>query len=90
MLRITTEKMTPQWKSTLWLTAGLLLLWAVVTFGLPFFVPVLRFQWLGGPFSFWMTSQGSLLVYLGIVAIYGWAMNRWDAAAVADDLAAHD
>jgi putative solute:sodium symporter small subunit len=82
--------MTRQWKSTLWLTAGLLLLWAVVTFGLPFFAHDLRFSWLGGPFSFWMTAQGSLLAYLGIVAVYGWAMNRWDAAALADDSATHD
>jgi putative solute:sodium symporter small subunit len=79
--------MTRYWKSTLWLTAGLLLLWAVVTFGLPFFVHTLRIQWLGGPFSFWMTAQGSLLVYLTIVAIYGWAMNRWDGAAAPDDRA---
>jgi putative solute:sodium symporter small subunit len=82
--------MTRQWKSTLGLTAGLLLLWALVTFGLPFFVLNLRFQWLGGPFSFWMAAQGSLLVYLAIVAVYGWAMNRWDASAVADPLAPHD
>jgi putative solute:sodium symporter small subunit len=82
--------MTRYWKATLRLTAGLLLLWAVVSFGLPFFVPGMRFQWLGGPFSFWMAAQGSLLAYLGIVAVYGWMMNRWDDAAAADEPALHD
>lgn len=91
MLRTSAAKMTRYWKSTQWLTAGLLLLWAVVTFGLPFFAPDLRFQWLGGPFSFWMAAQGSLLVYLVIVAVYGWVMNRWDAAtAVDNDSGQHD
>jgi putative solute:sodium symporter small subunit len=66
------------------------LLWAVVTFGLPFFVHTLQFQWLGGPFSFWMAAQGSLVVYLAIVAVYGWTMNRWDDATAADVHAPHD
>ncbi len=78
------------WNATLWLTAGLLLVWALVTFGLPFFAHYLRFTWLGGPFSFWMAAQGSLLAYLGIVAVYGWAMNRWDAEALADRSVEHD
>ncbi len=82
--------MTLHWRATLWLTTGLLLVWALVTFGLPFFAHYLRFTWLGGPFSFWMAAQGSLLVYLGIVATYGWVMNRWDITAVTNDLAPHD
>lgn len=55
---------------------GLLLVWAVVTFGVPFFAPYLRFNFFGWPFSFWMAAQGALLVYLAIVAIYSWRMNR--------------
>jgi putative solute:sodium symporter small subunit len=82
--------MTRHWQATLWLTTGLLLVWAVVTFGLPFFSHALRFKWLGGPFSFWMAAQGSLLVYLVIVAVYGWAMNRRDSPAVVDDHTQHE
>jgi putative solute:sodium symporter small subunit len=70
------------------LIALLLLVWVAVTFVVPFFAPNLYFKWLGWPFSFWMAAQGSLLVYLAIVAIYGWAMNRRDAhqpAAVPHD-----
>ncbi len=67
------------WKFNLRLIAALLLLWVLVTFGVPYFSTALHFRWLGGPFSFWMTAQGTLLVYFCIVAVYGWAMNRRDS-----------
>ena len=63
------------------LIAGLLCVWLAVTFIVPYFALDLRFNLLGWPFSFWMTAQGTLLVYLAIVAIYGWVMNRRDARA---------
>jgi putative solute:sodium symporter small subunit len=71
--------MLSYWKLNLLLIASLLLLWAVVTFGVPYFAVSLHFKIFGGPFSFWMAAQGSLLVYLAIVGLYGWAMNRLDA-----------
>ncbi len=64
------------WRRCQQLTLALLLVWAGVTFGVPFFAPYLRFSFFGWPFSFWMAAQGALLVYLAIVAIYGWCMNR--------------
>lgn len=63
--------------------ASLLCVWLAVTFAVPYFALDLRFRILGWPFSFWMTAQGTLLVYLAIVALYGWVMNRRDAQAVA-------
>jgi putative solute:sodium symporter small subunit len=71
--------MSRYWKRNQRLIAGLLLLWAGVTFGVPFFAVHLHFKIWGSPFSFWMAAQGALLVYLAIVAYYGWAMNRLDA-----------
>ena len=76
--------MLSYWKLNLLLIASLLLLWAVVTFGVPYFAVALHFKIFGGPFSFWMAAQGSLLVYLAIVGFYGWAMNRWDAKQLKD------
>lgn len=70
--------MLHHWKLNRRLTAVLLLLWAAVTFGVPYFALDLRFAWFGAPFSFWMTAQGTLLVYLAIVACYGVVMNRMD------------
>lgn len=57
----------------------MLLVWAVVTFGVPYFALHLRFTWFGAPFSLWMTAQGALLVYFLIVACYGITMNRLDS-----------
>jgi putative solute:sodium symporter small subunit len=64
------------WRRSQQLTLVLLLVWAAVTFGPAFLAPYLHFNFFGWPFSFWMAAQGALLVYLAIVAIYGWAMNR--------------
>jgi putative solute:sodium symporter small subunit len=71
--------MSHYWKFNQLLIAGLLTLWAVVTFGVPYFATDLRFKVFGAPFSFWMAAQGALLVYLAIVGFYGWAMNKFDA-----------
>ncbi len=79
-----------RWRYTKRLTAALLLLWAAVSFGVPYFALDLRFNWLGAPFSFWMAAQGALLVYLAIVAVYGLVMNRLDAQQAAGSKAAHE
>lgn len=66
------------WRKTRQLTAGLLLVWFVVSFVVSYFARELDFNFLGWPFSFWMAAQGSLLVYGLIIAGYAWAMNRLD------------
>ncbi len=66
------------WRKTLRLTAVLLLVWFVVSFGVSYYARELDFDFLGWPFSFWMAAQGSLLVYGLIIAYYAWAMNRLD------------
>jgi putative solute:sodium symporter small subunit len=71
--------MDSHWKSNRRLTVALLLLWALVSFGVPYFAMHLRFKWFGAPFSFWMTAQGTLVVYFLIVACYGVVMNRLDS-----------
>jgi putative solute:sodium symporter small subunit len=71
-------------------TAALLLLWAIVSFGVPYFALDLRFDWWGTPFSFWMSAQGALLVYLAIVAVYGLVMNRLDARHAPDSKATNE
>jgi putative solute:sodium symporter small subunit len=81
--------MSNTWQWNRRLTAALLLVWAVVTFAVPYFAADLRFNLLGWPFSFWMAAQGALLVYLAIVAFYGWFMNRLDRKK-SDSLKDHD
>jgi putative solute:sodium symporter small subunit len=70
------------------LTALLLAVWAFASFGLPFWARDLSFDLWGRPFHFWMAAQGALLVFLLIVAVYAWLMNRWEAQEAAHLLAA--
>jgi putative solute:sodium symporter small subunit len=68
------------WRKTRLLTAGLLLVWFVVSFVMTYWARELDFVFLGWPFSFWMAAQGGLLVYGLIIGGYAWAMNRLDRA----------
>lgn len=63
------------------LTALLLLIWAIVSFGPGFFARSLSLEIWGWPFHFWMAAQGSILIFLAIVVVYAWLMNRWEAQA---------
>ncbi len=61
------------------LRGGLLLLWLVFIVGTVWFARDLSLVVAGWPVSFWLTSQGSLLVFLGIVAVFAWLSNRHEA-----------
>lgn len=66
------------WRAGRRLTATLLAVWFVATFVMAFFARELNFVVYGWPFSFYMAAQGSLLVFLLIVAVYALAMDRLD------------
>jgi putative solute:sodium symporter small subunit len=77
------------WQRVRRLTAILLLAWFVVTFGVVFFARELSaFTLFGWPLSFYMAAQGTILIYLAIVAIYAWRMHRLDQADSEEDHAA--
>ena len=65
------------------LTAVLLLVWLLVSFGPGFFARDLSVIIGGWPLYFWMAAQGSVLVFICIVVIYAWLMNRWEAQEAA-------
>jgi putative solute:sodium symporter small subunit len=67
------------------LTLMLLVVWALVTFGVAYFARALSFDFFGWPFSFWVGSQGALIVYVVIVVIYATVMNRREAEAGVQD-----
>jgi putative solute:sodium symporter small subunit len=73
-----TDTRAAYWRKNLRVTAALLLVWFVVTFVVTFFARELSFSFFGWPFSFWMAAQGALLVYLALIGIYAWFMNRLD------------
>lgn len=68
------------WRKSLSITAVLMLVWFVVTFGVAFFARDLNFRFFGWPFSFWVGAQGALVVYALIVGVYAHLMNRLDEA----------
>jgi putative solute:sodium symporter small subunit len=57
----------------------LLCVWLLASFGPSYFARDLDFEVFGAPFHFWMAAQGSVLIFMGIVALYAWLMNRWEA-----------
>jgi putative solute:sodium symporter small subunit len=71
---------------TIVLKASLLVLWAAVSFGFCFFARDLDFMVAGWPFNYWMAAQGTVLVFIAILAFYAWAMNRIDDAQTAGNL----
>ena len=62
----------------LWLKAGLLLVWVLVTFVACFFARDLQVLVAGWPLGYWMAAQGAVLVFMVIVVAYCWAMSRFE------------
>jgi putative solute:sodium symporter small subunit len=66
------------WRRTRRLTAALLLIWFGVGFVVTWFARDLDFPFFGWPFSFWMAAQGSVIVFLVLLAVYASRMARID------------
>ncbi len=67
------------WRRTRQLTVQLLSVWFVVTVGTIFFARELSsVTFFGWPVSFYMAAQGCGLIFLAIVAIYAWRMQKID------------
>ncbi|MBD8868645.1 DUF4212 domain-containing protein [Nocardioides donggukensis] len=69
------------WRRNLRLMAVLLSIWALVSFGAGIlFVEPLNDIVVGGfPLGFWFSQQGSILVFVALIAIYVWRMDKLDA-----------
>jgi len=77
--RPTPHHLTLHWRHTRRLTLWLLLIWFAITFCVVFFARQLAtLQVFGWPVSFYMAAQGSILIYVLIVAFYAWRMRRLD------------
>ena len=81
------ERAQRRWRAARRVTVGLLAIWFVVTFGGTYFAHELNGRVFGWPFSFWVATQGALLVYLALVCVYAWLMHRLD---LEHDVAADD
>ena len=60
------------------ITLALLATWFVVSFVVPVLFREADLRLFGWPVAYWMSAQGSLLVYLAITVAYAFTMNRLD------------
>ncbi|HJM63548.1 MAG: hypothetical protein CMN05_01100 [Roseibacillus sp.] len=77
---LTPEARARYWRKNLSWLGGLLAVWFIVSYGCGIlFVDQLDKIKLGGvPLGFWFAQQGSIYVFVVLIAIYVVAMNRLD------------
>ncbi len=67
------------WHKNLVVTAVLLLIWFVATFVEGWYARELNgVTFLGFPLGFYMSAQGSLIIYVAIIGYYALYMNKLD------------
>ena len=70
------------WRRARALTLSLLAVWLLTTISVVVFARQLATVSLWGwPLHYYFASQGATLVYLAIVGVYAWIMQRLDALA---------
>jgi putative solute:sodium symporter small subunit len=71
------------WKANLRLLLRLLVVWFVVSYGFGILLVDVRNQvripGTGFPLGFWFAQQGSIYVFVAVIFVYVWRMNRLDA-----------
>ena len=82
-----TEKHNEYWRKNLVITAILLSVWFVVTFVEAWFARDLNssMTFLGFPLGFYMSAQGSLIVYVLLIGIYALLMRKLDVEYGVDE-----
>jgi putative solute:sodium symporter small subunit len=81
-----TERHKEYWHKNLVITAILLFIWFVVTFVEAWFARELnQFSFFGFPFGFYMSAQGSLAIYVILIGVYAWYMNKLDKEYEVDE-----
>ena len=73
-----TEKHKEYWSKNLTMTSILLAIWFIVTFVMGWYARELNEINLIGPLGFYMSAQGSLIIYVAIIWYYAHYMNKLD------------
>jgi putative solute:sodium symporter small subunit len=69
------------WRANLKLITILLSIWAIVSFGcgILFIEPLNEFRFFGGvPLGFWFAQQGSIYVFVVLIFVYAYQMDKLD------------
>ena len=74
------ERRQAYWRENLTIVAVLLAVWFVVSFllSIVFADDLNQFKLGSFPLGFWIAEQGSLYVFVALIFIYVWLMNRLD------------
>lgn len=81
-----TEKHHEYWRKNLVITGILLFIWFVVTFVEAWFARELnQMSFMGFPLGFYMSAQGSLIIYVVLIGVYARYMNRLDVEYGVDE-----
>ncbi len=78
------SRRTAYWSRNLRYLAVLLSIWFVVSFGFGILLAErldqIRIPGTGFPLGFWFAQQGSIYVFVVLIFVYVWLMNRLDSA----------
>lgn len=68
------------WRANRALILVLLGVWALVSlgFGILLIEPLNKVRFFGVPLGFWFAQQGSIYVFVALIFIYAWRMDRLD------------
>lgn len=75
------------WRKNLRLMAVLLTIWALVSFGagILFVEQLNKIVVAGFPLGFWFAQQGSLIIFVILIGVYVWRMDKLDAEYGVDE-----
>lgn len=81
------KKRAEYWRHNIIFILSMIAIWSGVSiFGSILFVEQLNRFTIGNiPFGFWMAQQGSIFVFVVIVFVYAWYMDRLDKRYLKDD-----
>ncbi|MDA8019018.1 MAG: DUF4212 domain-containing protein [Thermoanaerobaculia bacterium] len=68
---------TAYWRKNRRLICFLLAVWALVSYGFAILMP-LRYEIGSLPANFWWAQQGSMYVFVVLIFVYAWRMDRID------------
>ena len=68
------------WRANLRLMAALLFVWFLVSYGFGILLveQLNAIRWFGFRLGFWFAQQGSIYVFVVLIFVYAWRMNRLD------------
>lgn len=75
------------WRANMRLIAVLLSIWGFVSLvcGILIEETLNKFQFFGLPLGFWIAQQGSIYVFVLLIFIYAWRMDKLDKKYHADE-----